>query len=86
MIAIQEETKGASRNLSAAVVVDCDNGSVHPIEQSIADTAQHLDKPLQVATLSALKDFVNKTMEARTIAYFPREPKPTTVSGRIQFA
>lgn len=53
MTAIEEKTKSAGRNLSAGAAVHCGTGAVLRIEQSVAYMAQHLDKPLQVATLAA---------------------------------
>ena len=53
MIAIEEAAKGADRNSSAGASEGCGTGSVLQIEQSIAYMAQHLDRPLQVATLAA---------------------------------
>ena len=52
MIAIEAATKSAGRNLSAGAVAYCETGAGLRIEQSIAYMAQHLDKPLQVATLA----------------------------------
>src|ERR1035437_9375719 len=54
MITIEAATKGAGPNLSAGAVEYCGTGTVLRIEQSIAYMAQHLDQPLQVATLAAL--------------------------------
>lgn len=54
MITIEAATKGAGPNLSAGAVEYCETGAVLRIEQSIAYMAQHLDQPLQVATLAAL--------------------------------
>jgi AraC-like DNA-binding protein len=53
MITIEAATKGAGPNLSAGAVKYCGTGTVLRIEQSIAYMAQHLDQPLQVATLAA---------------------------------
>lgn len=53
MITIEAATKGAGPNLSAGAVAYCGTGTGLRIEQSIAYMAQHLDKPLQVATLAA---------------------------------
>src|ERR1035437_2316842 len=52
MITIEAATKGAGPNLSAGAVEYCETGAGLRIEQSIAYIAQHLDKPLQVATLA----------------------------------
>jgi len=54
MITIEATTKGAGPNLSAGAVQYCETGAGLRIEQSIAYMAQHLDQPLQVATLAAL--------------------------------
>lgn len=53
MIAMQEESKGAGRNLSVRAVGYCEPEAIRRVEQSVAYMAQHLDKPLQVATLAA---------------------------------
>ena len=52
MIAIEAATKSAGPNFSAGPVAYCKTGTGLRIEQSIAYMAQHLDKPLQVATLA----------------------------------
>jgi transcriptional regulator GlxA family with amidase domain len=51
--AIEEETIKCRPDLSTGAMEDCGNGAVRRIEQSIDYMAQHLDKPLQVATLAA---------------------------------
>ncbi len=48
-----EETKNAGRNFSSEAVEGRSTETVLRIEQSITYMAQHLDKPLQVATLAA---------------------------------
>jgi transcriptional regulator GlxA family with amidase domain len=48
-----EETKNAGRNFSSEVVEGRSTETVLRIEQSITYMAQHLDEPLQVATLAA---------------------------------
>jgi AraC-like DNA-binding protein len=53
MIAIQDEIKGAGRNHSTTTMEYCESGPALRIEQSIAYMTQHLDQPLQVATLAA---------------------------------
>ena len=52
MIAVEEENKGAGRNLSAGADGGCETGAGWRIDQSIAYMTQHLDQPLQVATLA----------------------------------
>ena len=52
MIITDGETGFAGRNPSAGVVPDCGNAAMLRIEQTIAYMLQHLDKPLQVATLA----------------------------------
>src|ERR1035437_4525499 len=54
MITIEAATKGAGPNLSAGAVEYCETEAGLRSEKSIAYMAQHLDKPLQVATLAAL--------------------------------
>ena len=56
MIAVEEENKGAGRNLSAGADGGCETGAGWRIDQSIAYMTQHLDRPLQVATLAAQAD------------------------------
>jgi transcriptional regulator GlxA family with amidase domain len=53
MIAMQEESKGGGRNSSAGVAGCGEPEVVRRIEQSVVFMAQHLDRPLQVATLAA---------------------------------
>ena len=54
MIAFEEENQDAVSNLSnGGSVARCGTESVFRIEQSVAYMTQHLDKPLQVATLAA---------------------------------
>jgi transcriptional regulator GlxA family with amidase domain len=48
-----EETKNAGRNFSSEAVEGRSTETVLRIEQSITYMAQHLDEPLQVATLAA---------------------------------
>lgn len=53
MIALEETTEGAGGNLAAAQAGHGATDAVCRIEQSVAYMAQHLDRPLQVATLAA---------------------------------
>jgi AraC family transcriptional regulator, arabinose operon regulatory protein len=48
-----EETRNAGRNFSSEAVESRSTETVLRIEQSITYMAQHLDEPLQVATLAA---------------------------------
>jgi len=50
---IETKTRVAARNSSADTVDYCGPEAVQRIEQTIAYMAQHLDQPLQVATLAA---------------------------------
>jgi AraC-like DNA-binding protein len=53
MIAMQEETKGVCQNQNERSA-DCGAPeAIRRIEQSVAYMTQHLDRPLQVATLAA---------------------------------
>jgi transcriptional regulator GlxA family with amidase domain len=52
MIIMDGETGFAGGNPSAGAVPDCGNAAMLRIEQTITYMSQHLDKPLQVATLA----------------------------------
>lgn len=53
LIAIETETRAADRNYSAGTVAHGGPEAAQRIEQTLAFMAQHLDRPLQVATLAA---------------------------------
>jgi transcriptional regulator GlxA family with amidase domain len=53
MMNLEYGMNGAGRNASAGAVEDCGNAAMLRIEQSVAYMTQHLDRPLQVATLAA---------------------------------
>ena len=53
MIAIEAQTKAAARNSSVGPVEHYRPETALRIEQSVAYMTQHLDRPLQVATLAA---------------------------------
>ena len=53
MIATEEAAKSTGRNFSVGAAEDCGSDAFIRIEQSVAYMTQHLDKPLQVATLAA---------------------------------
>jgi len=53
MIAIETQTKTAARTFSAGSVEHYGPEAAVRIEQSVAYMTQHLDRPLQVATLAA---------------------------------
>ena len=53
LISIEEGAQSARRNFSAGTVEYGGTGTVLRIEQSIIYMAQHLDRPLQIATLAA---------------------------------
>jgi transcriptional regulator GlxA family with amidase domain len=53
LIVMEEETGCAGRNHSVGAVEGCGNSSTLRIERCVNYMTQHLDKPLQVATLAA---------------------------------
>ena len=53
MIAIETQAKAAARSFSAGSIEHYGREAAVRIEQSVAYMAQHLDRPLQVATLAA---------------------------------
>jgi transcriptional regulator GlxA family with amidase domain len=53
MIAIEIQTKAAARSFSAGSMEHYGREAAVRIEQSVAYMTQHLDRPLQVATLAA---------------------------------
>jgi transcriptional regulator GlxA family with amidase domain len=53
MTVIEDKMRNKGRNFPVVAVKDYGNGAIHRIDQSITYMAQHLDKPLQVATLAA---------------------------------
>jgi transcriptional regulator GlxA family with amidase domain len=53
LIVMEEETGCAGRNHSAGVLGGCGNAAILRIERCVDYMTQHLDKPLQVATLAA---------------------------------
>ena len=57
MIAMEDKTDCGGRNPSAGAEMACDNATVLRIEETIAYMQQHLDQPLQVATLAAKANF-----------------------------
>ena len=53
LIVMEEEAGCAGRNHSAGAVEGCGSAAILRIERCVDYMAQHLDKPLQVATLAA---------------------------------
>ena len=53
LIVMEEETGSASRDQSASLVEGCGSAAILRIERCVNYMTQHLDKPLQVATLAA---------------------------------
>src|SRR5277367_1726273 len=57
MIALEDKTDCGARNLSAGAGMARGNATVLRIEETVAYMQQHLDQPLQVATLAAKANF-----------------------------
>jgi transcriptional regulator GlxA family with amidase domain len=57
MIGMDDKTNCGGRNLSAGPETDHGNENVLRIEETVAYMQQHLDQPLQVATLAAKANF-----------------------------
>jgi transcriptional regulator GlxA family with amidase domain len=53
LIVMEEETSFAGRNHSAGAMKGCGSAAILRIERCVDYMVQHLDKPLQVATLAA---------------------------------
>ena len=53
MIAMENEAGCDCPNSGAGAVQDCGSAAMQRIERSVAYMSQHLDQPLQVATLAA---------------------------------
>ena len=53
LIAMEEESRCAGRSHTAGTVEGCRNAAILRIERCVDYMTQHLDKPLQVATLAA---------------------------------